>query len=74
LYTLVKLFLLIVIFEFESFISMRAFNKTVELVDILTAEPTLVKLVRSADSGFKSFVDCVTNDDDEQQDFFRIYF
>lgn len=53
---------------------MRAFNKTVELVDILTAEPTLVKLVRSADSGFKSFVDCVTNDDDEQQDFFRIYF
>jgi hypothetical protein len=70
LYTLVKLFLLIVIFEFESFISMRAFNKTVELVDILIAEPTLV---RSADSGFKSFVDCVTNDD-EQQDFFRIYF
>ena len=52
---------------------MRAFNKTVELVDILIAEPTLVKLVRSADSGFKSFVDCVTNDD-EQQDFFRIYF
>jgi hypothetical protein len=49
---------------------MRAFNKTVELVDILIAEPTLV---RSADSGFKSFVDCVTNDD-EQQDFFRIYF
>lgn len=54
-------------FEFKSFSSIKACNSTLELVDILTAELTLVN-GRDSFSGLKSVAEFVMN-----ADFFKIY-
>ena len=68
-YILTKFFLLIDILELFSFISINACKRMLELVDILTPDPSRVRLsVKSDSDDFKS--DCVTN----IEDFFNIYF
>jgi len=68
--SLTKLFLLIEIFEFLSFISINACKRTLELVDIWTPDPSLVRLSVRPELDLKSVLDCVSN----IEDFFNIYF